>query len=293
MNRRLVQHLSSVENFHRKNTIAIDLSTVFDKDLKPNKIEMYKFVHFQLELKAEELVDIQDHPFLPQVFIKLSSEEVLQKVEDKIQQGVKMHGKELTLYGWRCDVPLTTVRINGANPDTTKERIVEVMTKYGKVVGIEKGRVSYFKEAFVGDGTWILRIRPQDGKGLPSIIYYDDEEGNKDVWSLIFDGKVSVCYKCGKQGHRGDRCRAVRPSAESSGNKAPLGVGTYCDVVKKNVDVEWKGMTDEEFDENQQKDLVPCIKWNTLLELSLPMPKLPMLQVLKQEILLELPLPML
>ena len=210
INQKLVQHLSSVENSHRTNTLAIDLSTVYGRENLPNRLEMFKFVDKQLQVKGTELVDIQDHPFLPQVFVKVENLSIVERIEKKLKQGVKVYNRELVLYGWRCDIPLTTLKINGANPDTTKVRVMEVMGKYGKVVSCDRGRVDYFKENVVSDGTWILRMQPEQGKGLPSIIYYDDEQGNTDIWSVIFDGKVGLCYKCGVSGHRGDQCRAER-----------------------------------------------------------------------------------
>ena len=180
MNQKLVQHLSSVENIHRKNSIAIDMSTIYGRENMPNRMDMFKFVHIKLGLKAEELVDIQDHPFLPQVFVKVKSETVLVRVENKLKAGVRMDSKNITLYGWRCDIPLTTVKLNGATPDTTKDRVMDVMSKYGKVESCDRGRVDYFKNSFVSDGTWILRIRTEQGKGLPSTLYYSDEGGQSE-----------------------------------------------------------------------------------------------------------------
>ena len=255
MNQKLVQHLSSVENVHRKNSIAIDMSTIYGRENMPNRMDMFKFVHMKLGLKAEELVDIQDHPFLPQVFVKVKSETVLVRVENKIKAGVRMDSKNITLYGWRCDIPLTTVKLNGANPDTTRDRVVDVMSKYGKVESCDRGRVDYFKNSFVSDGTWILRIRTEQGKGLPSTLYYSDEGGHTDIWSVIFDGKVAACFKCGAEGHRGDHCRAAKPKPAEQGLVAPVGVGTYCDVVKAGVNIKWQGMTNQGADLNKQLSL--------------------------------------
>ena len=253
--RKLVQHLSSVENVHRTLSLAIDLSTVYGRENLPNRLEMYKFVHKQIGVKAEELEDIQNHPFLPQVYVKVKTEATLIRMEDKMRNGVKVFGKNIVLYGWRCDIPLTTVRINGTNPDTLKERIVEVMSKYGEVTACDRGRIDYFKNHFVSDGTWVLRMKPEQGKGLPSIIYYT-EGGNKDIWSVIFDGRVSCCWKCGGEGHRGDQCRSTRPKPAQQGQTAPVGMGTYCDVVKEGVQEEWKGMTVLNSQKQKQKPLL-------------------------------------
>ena len=252
---RLVQHLSSVENCHRINSLAIDLSTIYGRDMIPNRLEMFKFVNKQLSLKAEELVDVQNHPFLPQVFVKVKTEAILVRVEQKLMAGVKVYQKDIVLFGWRCDIPLTTVKINGANPDTTKQKVMEVMSKYGKVSSCDRGRIDYFRESFVSDGTWLVRIRPDQGKGLPSIIYFT-ENGNTDVWSIIFDGKVSICWKCGQENHRGDMCRSVRPKTSEQGQTAPLGIGSYCDVVKNGVAEEWLGMSATGVNLGKQKSLV-------------------------------------
>ena len=257
MNQKMVQHLSSVEYSHRTNSLAIDLSTIYGRENIPNRLEMFKFIDKQLGVKAQELVNIQDHPFLPLVFVKVENMVVLERIEKKMQEGVKVYGRDIVLYGWRCDIPLTTVKINGSNPDTSRERIMEIMGKYGKVIACDRGKVDYFKDKVVSDGTWILRMRPEQGKGLPSIIYYQDEGGNTDLWSIIFDGKVSMCYKCGVTGHRGDQCRAARPRVEDQGMTAPVGVGTYCDVVKKNVVVQWQGMTNKQVNLNKQISLKP------------------------------------
>ena len=77
------------------------------------------------------------------------------------------------------------------------------MSKYGVVEHIERGRIDYFKEEIVSDGTWLVRIRTEQGKGLPSTLYYEDEQKNTDIWSLVFEGKVTACYKCGGDGAQG------------------------------------------------------------------------------------------
>ena len=256
VNQKLVQHLSSVENAHRKNTIAVDLSNIYGWDNMPNRLDMFKFVHKKLNIRGDELVEIQDSPFLPHVFVKVRSEEVMLRVETKIKAGVRMDSRDITLFGWRCDIPLTTVKLNGVNYDTTQERVVEVMGKYGKVESCERGKVDYFKNCFVSDGTWKLRIRADQGKGLPSTLYFTDEAGNTDIWSVIFDGKVAACYKCGGENHRGDRCRASKPKPADNGMTAPVGVGTYCDIVKAGVAIEWKGMMNQE-ESTEQLSLKP------------------------------------
>ena len=87
INQKLVQHLSSVENSHRTNTLAIDLSTVYGRENLPNRLEIFKFVDKQLQVKGDELVDIQDHPFVPQVFVKVENLGIVERLEKKLQTG--------------------------------------------------------------------------------------------------------------------------------------------------------------------------------------------------------------
>ena len=133
-----------------------------------------------------------------------------------------------------------------------------IMSKYGVVSSCNRGRVDYFKDHFVSDRTWLLRIRPEQGKGLPSIVYFS-QDGNTDIWSIIFDGKVSCCWKCGGEGHRGDQCRSVRPKPNDQGQTAPVGLGTWCDVIKEGHREEWMGMASKA-NLSKQKSLKPVQK---------------------------------
>ena len=87
-NQDLAKHLSSIENSHRSNTLAIDLSTIYGRDNIPNRLEMFKFIDKQLGVKVQEMKSIQDHPFLPQVFVQFENLGSLEKYEKKIQEGV-------------------------------------------------------------------------------------------------------------------------------------------------------------------------------------------------------------
>ena len=275
MNQKLQQHLSSVENVHRTNSLAIDLSTIYGRDNLPNRLEMFKFIDKQLGLMGHELVGIQDHPFFPLVFVKVKTVEILERVEQKLQAGVKMHGRDLTLYGWRCDIPVTTVKINGVSDNITKEKMCRVMAKYGVITSMDRGKCDFWKDHFVDDGTWIMRIRPEQEKGLPSLIWLTERNKPTDVVSLIFDGKISCCWKCGQQGHRGDNCRSVRARPGQQGLIAPVGLGIWCDVVREGVNVAWKGMSSQA----RQATLIK----QKVIELEKQPKKLPEKQQLPQE----------
>ena len=115
--RKLIQHLSSVENVHRTLSLAIDLSTVYGRENLPNRLEMYKFVHKQIGVKAEELEDIQNHPFLPQVYVKVKTEVTL------------IRGPEFS------DVlPIKGVRINLESGALDHSAILTVIIKLAKIL---------------------------------------------------------------------------------------------------------------------------------------------------------------
>ena len=61
------------------------------------------------------MLEIQNHPFLPQVFVKVKTKDIMVRVEAKMKTGVRMNSKNITLFGWRWDIPLTTVKLNGVN----------------------------------------------------------------------------------------------------------------------------------------------------------------------------------
>ena len=57
----------------------------------------------------------------------------------------------------------------------------------------------------VTNGKWKVRVKIQDpDKEIPSYIIRK-EEG--ELWSLLFDGRRFVCWKCGSSEHIGDKCR--------------------------------------------------------------------------------------
>ena len=68
---------------------AIALSTIYGRENIPRRLEMFKFIDKQLGVKAQELVNIQDHPFLPLVFVKVENMVVLERIEKKIKRGSK------------------------------------------------------------------------------------------------------------------------------------------------------------------------------------------------------------
>ena len=62
------------------------------------------------------------------------------------------------------------------------------------------------------NGIWTVKLLLKAGISLPPFLIMKDEG---EVWQLA-TGEASVCWKCGKAGHIGDKCRqAVNILAES------------------------------------------------------------------------------
>ena len=52
---------------------------------------------------------------------------------------------------------------------------------------------------------WTVKVKILDpDKDLPSYIHRQDEG---EIWSLNFEGRRFVCWKCGSSAHIGDKCR--------------------------------------------------------------------------------------
>ena len=45
------------------------------------------------------MLEIQNHPFLPQVFVKVKTKDIMVRVEAKMKTGVRMNSKNITLFG--------------------------------------------------------------------------------------------------------------------------------------------------------------------------------------------------
>ena len=75
----------------------------------------------------------------------------------------------------------------------------------GEVIDIRKGLLDQKRLPGVTNGTWLVRVRIIDAdKSIPPYIIRR-EEG--ELWSLNFEGRRFVCWKCGSPDHIGDKCR--------------------------------------------------------------------------------------
>ena len=64
----------------------------------------------------------------------------------------------------------------------------------------------------VSNGTWLVRVRISDpDRPIPPYIIRR-EEG--ELWSLSFEGRRFVCWKCGSPDHLGDKCRGPEKTFE-------------------------------------------------------------------------------
>ena len=73
------------------------------------------------------------------------------------------------------------------------------------MVDIKKGLLDEKRLPKVTNGTWSLRVKIADpDKEIPSYIIRRDEG---ELWSLNFEGRRFVCWKCGSSNHIGDKCR--------------------------------------------------------------------------------------
>ena len=77
-----------------------------------------------------------------------------------------------------------------------------VLSKYGDVLDARKGLISPKKLPGCSNGIWTVKMILDKDQVLPPFLIMK-EEG--EVWQLA-TGEISVCWKCGISGHRGDKC---------------------------------------------------------------------------------------
>ena len=121
----------------------------------------------------------------------------------------------------------------GTSPETDQAEIRLVLGKYGEIIDAQKGFISK-KLPGCTNGIWTVKMFLGDGKSLPPFLIMKDDG---EVWQLA-TGEASVCWKCGKSGHIGDKCRQdVNVLAESLASPAVGVQHSWAHVVRGGVSV--------------------------------------------------------
>ena len=109
--------------------------------------------------------------------------------------------------GHSLDVDMKVITVLGASPETTEEdiKVAFVEAGIGEVVESTMGLLDQRRLPGVTNGKWKVRVKIDNpDKDIPSYIIRK-EEG--ELWSLQFDGRRFVCWKCGSPDHIGDKCK--------------------------------------------------------------------------------------
>ena len=214
---------------NRKNSIKIELYEKAFYNKKPGWDSMANFVHNDLctdDVLRAGLEDVQYHPVKMIIFIKFKTEEVRDAVHAKLQAGVYWTEYGVTIMGHSLDANVRFIRILGVSPETTAEEIKNTFNEVGigEVVDIKKGLLDSKRLPGVTNGTWLVRVKILDAdKNIPPYIIRR-EEG--ELWSLNFEGRRFVCWKCGSPDHIGDKCRdQERTFEEVFGNDGEVAAG--------------------------------------------------------------------
>lgn len=107
----------------------------------------------------------------------------------------------------------------------------KVLGQYGEILDCQKGFISK-KLPGCTNGIWTVKLLLKTGMTLPPFLIMMDEG---EVWQLA-TGEATVCWKCGKAGHIGDKCRqAVNILADSLDSPAVGDQPSWAHVVKGGV----------------------------------------------------------
>ena len=151
----------------------------------------------------------------------------------RLQAGLVWPAFDTTVNGWSMDKPVERIRVLGTSPETDETGIRKVLGQYGEILDCQKG---YISKRLPGctNGIWTVKLLLKAGMSLPPFLIMKDEG---EVWQLA-TGEASVCWKCGKAGHIGDKCRqAVNILAESLASPAVGDQPSWAHVVKGGVSV--------------------------------------------------------
>ena len=197
---------------HRKNTLVIEIYERAFYNKKPNWDQLASFVYNDLCPSAElrqNLEDVQLHPVKILVFIKFKSEGVRDQVVASMQSMNRVLWTEygVKVKGYSLDSKVKVITILGVSPESTSEEVKNSFLEagIGEVMELDRGLLDANRLPGVTNGKWVARVKIEDtNKQIPSYIIRK-EEG--ELWSLNFEGRRFVCWKCGSSEHIGDKCR--------------------------------------------------------------------------------------
>ena len=204
--------------------MCVDLCQPAFYSRKPNWEDLAEFVYSVLaeggtsspqQVRAA-VVDIQLHPVKKLLFLKFTDQVIRDEVATRLQSGLTWPAFATTVTGWGMDKPVERIRVLGASPETDERGVRSILGAYGEVLEARKGFISK-KLPGCTNGIWNVKLILEENKLLPPFLIMK-EEG--EVWQLA-TGEVSVCWKCGKSGHIGDKCHQdVSVSAASLASPA-------------------------------------------------------------------------
>ena len=197
---------------HRKNTLVIELYERAFYSRKPNWEQLANFVYSDLCPSAElrgGVVDVQLHPVKMMIFIKFTTEQIRDEVVNRLQgmNGVMWTEYGVPVRGHSLDANMKVITVLGASPKTTEEDIKAAFVEagIGEAVESTRGLLDQRRLPGVTNGKWKVRVKIDNPeKEIPSYIIRK-EEG--ELWSLQYDGRRFVCWKCGSPDHIGDKCK--------------------------------------------------------------------------------------
>ena len=195
---------------NRKNSVKIELYEKAFYNKKPGWDSLANFVYSDLcpsDQLRDGIEDVQDHPVKLIIFIKFKTEDLRDQVHDRLRAGIFWTEYGVTVRGHSLDANVKFIRVLGVSPETTGDDIKNTFNEVGigEVIDLRKGLLDPKRLPGVTNGTWLVRVRILDAdKNIPPYIIRR-EEG--ELWSLNFEGRRFVCWKCGSPNHIGDKCR--------------------------------------------------------------------------------------
>ena len=229
---------------NRKESVMIELYERSFYTRRPGWDSLANFVYNDLcptDVLRQSVQDVQFHPVKMIVFVKFKNEGAKNIIASRLQSpsGVLWSEYGVHVKGYCLDSNVKVIRVLGVSPETSSEDIKSTFSQVGigEVVDLKKGLLDPKRMPGVTNGTWLIRVRISDpNKAIPPYIIRR-EEG--ELWSLNFDGRRFVCWKCGSSTHIGDKCRDQERTFEEvfGEEKGPNSPVSWAAVVRGNSEL--------------------------------------------------------
>ena len=209
-------------------SVAIDIKSAYEKAIVPVAV-WCDFIDDYLKPKPEEIVEVQDNLWSNLIVLKLSNQEVYDRILALLEEGILWKETGKVVYGWSCQRQLSKVKIVNYTIHINLEKVKAYLGGFGSIITCSVGYIPRRWGGKVPDGTLHFLMDLKEGMEIPSSISISPMGEHLMVF-VEGEKRKNTCYKCLRKGHIAPFCR-YKPRAQ----EVPTSERSWAAVVDGDV----------------------------------------------------------